>query len=364
METAIIDAPAQLRPAARSLFDRPIRRILAVRVDQLGDVSATLPAIVRLRELFPEAKVTLLVQPGIRAIVEASGLADHVVTVDLPYDHATERRHLPIAEEDRLRALFDSEHFDLAIDLCPNDETRPLLLLTGATYLVGFNADRFTFLDFGIGLRSRDKVNQLEKLSHAASVMMLVEALAVAVTPSRRAVPRMASCDGILARHGLGSRHYVVLHTGARHAINRWPSEHFMALAEQLISETDLQVVIFSDDPSDKTRLVSGMEERILFLPPLDADSFDAIISSARLMVGNDSGPKHLAATRGVPTVSVHVDRLNWNEWGQDSEGVILSKRVPCTGCGLNDLQLCGRDAVCVRSIRVDEVMAAVRRYL
>lgn len=364
IDDAIIAAPTQSRPAARSLFDRPIRHILAIRVDQLGDVSASLPAIARLREMFPEARVTVLVQPGVRAILEASGLAEEVVTVELPYSEVTERRHLRQEDEDRLRTLFSGGDYDLAIDLCTNDETRPLLLLTGATYLVGFNADRFTFLDYGIGLRSRDKVNQLEKLSHAASVMTLVEALAVAVTPTRPPVPRKAGSDEVLARFGLEPRGYVAMHTGARHAINRWPSEYFVELAERVAAETDHKVVIFSDDETDRERLAPEARERVQFLPALDTDSFDAILANARLVVGNDSGPKHLAATRGVPTVSIHVARLNWNEWGQDSEGMILSKRVPCTGCGLNDLQLCGRDAVCVRAIRVDEVMAAARRYL
>jgi ADP-heptose:LPS heptosyltransferase len=363
-EQVVVSAPAELRPAARSIFDRPIRSILAVRVDQLGDVSASLPAVARLRELFPEARVTMLVQPGVRAVVEASGLADEVVTVQLPYNVETERRHLPVEEEQRLRGHFDEAHFDLAIDLCPNDETRPLLLLSNATYLVGFNSDRFTFLDFGIGLRSRDKVNQLEKLSHAATVLTLVEALAVAVTPKRPPVVRVASGEAVLAGQGLKPRGYVVLHTGARHAINRWPGEHYLALAERIAAETAHDVAIFWDDPADPSRPATAGSERIRFLHGLDADAFDAIVANARLMVGNDSGPKHLAATRGVPTVSVHVDRLNWNEWGQDSEGVIVSKRMPCTGCGLNDLQLCGRDAVCVRSIGVDEVYEAARPYL
>jgi ADP-heptose:LPS heptosyltransferase len=363
-DMAVVAAPAELRPAARSLFDRPIRSILAVRVDQLGDVSASLPAVARLRELFPEARVTMLVQPGVRAVIEASGVAEEVVTVALPYNAETERRHLPVEEEERLRTHFDEAHFDLAIDLCPGDETRPLLLLSNATYLVGFNSDRFTYLDFGIGLRSRDKVNQLEKLSHAATVLTLVEALAVAVTPKRPPVIRVASGDAVLVRQGLTARGYVVLHTGARHAINRWPGEHYLALAERIVAETAYDVAIFWDDPADPSRPATVADERIHFLHGLDADAFDAIVANARLMVGNDSGPKHLAATRGVPTVSVHVDRLNWNEWGQDSEGVIVSKRMPCTGCGLNDLQLCGRDAVCVRSIGVDEVYEAARAYL
>jgi ADP-heptose:LPS heptosyltransferase len=195
-------------------------------------------------------------------------------------------------------------------------------------------------------------------------VLTLVEALAVAVTPQRLPVVRVASGEAVLAGQGLKPRGYVVLHTGARHAINRWPGEHYLALAERIAAETAHDVAIFWDDPADPSRPATAASERIRFLHGLDADAFDAIVANARLMVGNDSGPKHLAATRGVPTVSVHVDRLNWNEWGQDSEGVIVSKRMPCTGCGLNDLQLCGRDAVCVRSIGVDEVWEAARPYL
>jgi ADP-heptose:LPS heptosyltransferase len=362
-DRAIISAPAMARSAARTLFDRPIRSIVALRVDQLGDVSASLPAIVRLRALFPDAQLTVIVQSPVRAIVEASGLADHVLTLDLSYDHASETRHLSVGEEQRVRSLLAGERPDLAIDLCPGDETRPLLLLTGATYLAGFNADRFPFLDYGISVRTRDKVNQLDRLSHAASVLTLVEGLAVAIAPARPPVPRVAASDDVLAAHGLVQGGYVVLHTGARHEINRWPLKHFQALAARLATETGLRVVIFADR-TEGPFAAEGQADRVQVLGTIDPEAFDAILSGARLMIGNDSGPKHLAATRGVPTVSVHVGRLNWNEWGQDGRGTILSKRVPCTGCGLNDIQLCGRDAICIRSITVDEVMAAARAYL
>lgn len=360
----IADAAAQARPAARSIFDAPVRSILAMRADQLGDVSASLPALARLRAIFPDAAITVLVQPGIKPIVEASALADRVETIKLDYSPVTERRHLSHAEEARLRALFAETQFDLAIDLCPGDETRPLLLLTGATYMVGFNADRFTFLDHGIGLQSRDKVNRLERMSHAAAVLTLVEALAVAATPTRPSVPRVSPSRPALDAHRLHAGNYAVLHTGARHPINRWPLASFLSVAERLLAETDLTVVLFCEDPSAAAHPALRDRDRVRILDVIDGDAFDAIVSGARLLVGNDSGPKHLAAVRGVPTVSLHVDRLNWSEWGQDGPGTILSKRVPCTGCGLNDIQLCGREAVCVRSIRVDEVMAAIRPLL
>src|SRR3546814_2933131 len=78
---------------------------------------------------------------------------------------------------------------------------------------------------------------------------------------------------------------------------------------------------------------------RVKIFDILDIDEFDAVLSNAKIMVGNDSGPKHLAATRGVPTVSVHIDRLNWNEWGQHGTGNILSKRVPRSEEHTSELQ-------------------------
>ncbi|SEN64345.1 ADP-heptose:LPS heptosyltransferase [Sphingomonas gellani] len=361
LDAAVTALPALVRPAARTLFDRPVATILAMRVDQLGDVSASLPALMRLRALFPTARLIVLAQSGTQAVIEACGLADEVLSITLTYDPVSERRRLDPAEEQRVRAMLVDRNLDLAIDLSPGDESRPLLLLTGATYLVGFNPDRFTWLDFGISTRSRDKVNQLEKLSHAASVSMLVEALAIAAAPARAVVPVTPAPDAIRAQ-GLEPGSYVVLHLGARHAINRWPVEHFVALCRRVLGETPHRVVIFADQ--DAGALADMADERVRVFGLVAPTLFDTLLSGARAMVGNDSGPKHLAAVRGVPTVSVHVDRLNWNEWGQDGIGAIVSKRMPCTGCGLNDIALCGRDAVCVRAITVDEVWEALVHYL
>jgi ADP-heptose:LPS heptosyltransferase len=364
VDCAIIQAPAEIRSAARSPFRRPVRTILAMRVDQLGDVSASLPAMARLRELFPDAKITLLVQSSVRAAVESSMLADEVLTLDLSYDPVSENRYLSADEEARVRRNFSEEKFDLAIDLCPGDETRPLLLLTGAEYLTGFNADRFPFLDYGISVRSRDKINKLDNLSHAASVLTLIEALAVAVAEERPAVARLARSEHVLAKYGLNPGSYVVLHMGARHALNRWPADHFLELAERLLDHTALGIVLFPDGADLDHRPAIAGNDRLRALQMIDGDEFDAIIANARLLIGNDSGPKHLAAARGVATISIHVDRLNWDEWGQDSRGTIISKRMPCTGCGLNDIRMCGREAICVRSISVDEVWQAAQAYL
>lgn len=357
----VVKRPTMMRSAARRLISRPVRRVLAIRADQLGDLSASLSAIKSLREVFPEAHITFMAAPGIAEVVLASGLCDDVVHVSLIYDSVVEKRYLSVEEERRLCSVFSQVNFDVAIDLCPGEETRPLLKLTNANFLIGFNPREFDYLDFGIDVISRDKSNRLAILSHAASVKMLVDCLGEALSNGRASVPRLKDDAEILSSYGLEANNYIAIHTGARHEINRWPISNFLALAESLVETLGVKVVMFVDDVISQEEMVNCRNlSGIDFHTKLPFDQFDAVISNASVMVGNDSGPKHLAASRGVQTVAIQVNRLNWNEWGQDGRGLILTKRVPCAGCGLNDVAMCAKDVACLRSITVQDALAAV----
>lgn len=353
--------PAVVRAAARRLISTPIRDILAMRVDQLGDLSASLPALRRLRALFPQARITAMVAPAFIEVIKATGVCDEVLPFQLAYDHKTERRYLESREEKRVQEELSRRRFDLAIDLCPGEETRPLLKMADASFLVGFHPREFDFLDFGIDVISRDKVNRIAKIPHAASVLMLIDSLASAMTPERPPAPRLKDDRAALAQYGLKPRGYLLIHTGARHALNQWSIDRYIALANQFALEVGAPVVFFTDNPiDDRQREALRASDGVILLHKTPMDVFDALISNAAVVVGNDSGPKHLAAARGVQTVSLHVNRLNWSEWGQDSRGAIITKRVPCSGCGLNDVQMCAKDVLCLTSIRVEEVFPVV----
>lgn len=356
----VAERPAQVRGAARRLIDYPVRHILAMRVDQLGDLSASLPALRRLRLLFPEARITALVAPALIEILQATGFADEVLGLHLAYDHSTERRYLDLLEEKNLRKTLSSRQYDLAIDLCPGDETRPLLKMIDADFLVGFNPREFDFLDFGIDVISRDKVNRVANVSHAASVLMLIQCLEEAQEKRRSASPRLQDDRPLLAEWGLQPRDYIVVHTGARHPLNQWPMDKYISLVDRLTRSTSAPIVFFSDKPLEGELHAMLDKDRVQVLQRAPMDVFDALLSNAAVMVGNDSGPKHLAAARGVETVSFHVNRLNWNEWGQDSRGLIITKKAPCSGCGLNDVRMCAKEVLCLTSISVDEAFSAV----
>jgi ADP-heptose:LPS heptosyltransferase len=97
----------------------------------------------------------------------------------------------------------------------------------------------------------------------------------------------------------------------------------------------------------------------------LPFDQFDALLSFCSVFVGNDSGPKHLAALRGAQVVSIHSSRIGWNEWGQEQTGVVISRQVPCAGCSLHhDPEECGQGVACITKITVPEVFREVKNLL
>jgi ADP-heptose:LPS heptosyltransferase len=133
-----------------------------------------------------------------------------------------------------------------------------------------------------------------------------------------------------LAPYGLAAEdRFAVLHTGARLTFSQWP--HYDKLASMILDETDLKIVMMSDNPATQHKLTASgrfqlLDQRVPF------DDFDALISFCTVFVGNDSGPSHLASLRGANVVSVFLARHNWNEWGHENKGYIISRRVPCVG--------------------------------
>lgn len=364
----VTSRPIAVYAPRNSLFARPIKSVLILRIDQLGDVSASMPAMARIRKLFPDAKITVLTQKFVQPMLQDSNIADEYLTISVEYSHESEERFLTPEANAQIRSMLDGRHFDLAIDLSPGNESQPLMLLCDAHYRVGFKPEHFPFIDFGIDVTSRDKVNSKAIINHAAHIMMLVQALETAMTQIQPVVARVpdASEAAVFKEYGLVAGQYAVIHSGARHPINQWPMENFFTLARHLVENEGMRVVFFTDKGlSEQEKRQCADIGNIVFLERVPASAFDTLISHARLFVGNDTGPKHLAATRGVPDIiSISIPRLNWQEWGQNRGGVIITRQVPCAGCGINNLAQCGKDAICIRSIPADEVISVITKRL
>ena len=219
------------------------------------------------------------------------------------------------------------------------------------------------WLHVAVDARTHDLKNGLAVAPQSSKILALVEGVAALLSSRGEILPRPG-----LSRHRLASvgiapdARFVVLHTGARIAFSRWP--YFAELCAELMRHTDRTVALIDEDGHAHNHLpaaLQGAPRLILIAARLAIDDFDALLTFCDVFVGNDSGPKHLAALRGAEVVSIHSARINWSEWGQEQTGVTISRRVPCAGCALfHDADECGRDYVCVTGIAPHEVCAAV----
>ena len=360
LDGQVAAAPSVVRPAARQLLPRQVRSVLVQRLDQLGDMALSVPAIERLRRTFPEAELVALVTPANAALARSLGLFASVKEAAFPDDPVLGRRTMTADEQRRVSAELAPYRFDVAIDLCENAASRALLRLSGAPFTFGFGAQDFPWLSADVEGYTADPRNRHESVSHAAKLSALVAWLDAITGESTAVIRRDDLPHERLGALGLGAdQRYVALHTGARLPFTRWP--HFSALAGLILDRTGLAVLMLGDPvpvPDDpRIHTAWGL---------LPFDELDLALHHAAAFVGNDSGPKHLAALRGTPVVSVHMARTNWSEWGQGGRGAIVSRRVPCAGCLIQrrDSDECGRGYQCLTDIRPEEVLDALLPFL
>ena len=348
---------SMIRPARHAYFATPPQRVLVIRADQLGDMVVSIPALTRLRALLPAAQIVGLVTPANSDLARATGLFDALEIVHWSVSPGNGGKQVSAGEQQRLGAVLSAYRFDAAIDLSLSHKSRPLLQLAGAPFTMGFDDGNSPWLSDATGGGSRDPHDGKEMAPNAARIMALIERFGTLLDSGSAVLP-LAGAEARVCSLGFEPGRYVVLHDAARYGFARWPG--YRLLAEALIAETDLTIVSLRDAggeaaPTPRSRVFAG---------PMPFADCDALLAQAAVFVGNDSGPKHLAALRGTPVVSVHSARIDWREWAQEQTGLVISRRVPCAGCGIVDKRSCGKSFACIADIKVNEVLGAVRSLL
>jgi ADP-heptose:LPS heptosyltransferase len=367
VEEQINSRPSMIRPARRNRFPTSPRNVLIIRVDQLGDIIVSIPAIRRLRELLPDARLVGLLSFANAELAKTLNLFDEIIAIDFPEDEWERRRIMPLDQQRELRQRLEAFKFDVAIDLAEAYVSRPLLLLSGAPFLFGFKDDEAPWLTaFNEGW-FRDPINGRQAVPITVKTMGLVEWFGAILRNYSEIIRRDDLTRERLEPYGLTAEdRYAVLHTGARLKFSQWP--HFDKLASMILDQTNLKVVMMTDDPLMRHRLAPELAayDRFRLLDErLPFDDFDAFLSFCTVFVGNDSGPSHLASLRGANVVNLFLARQNWNEWGHENRGYIISRRVPCAGCNIYyDPEECGKDFACITNISPEEVFRTVREFV
>jgi len=357
------------------------RRILVVKLADVGDALTATPAVRALRQRFPDAGLDVLVSPHAAPIFVRSPWVDEVIPFQKArYDSPGGAFSLPsIAAAFRLGGELRRRRYDVLV-LLHHLTTRwgalkyaALALASGAGVRAGLDNGRGWFLTH----RAADEgFGHMHEIRYCLQVAGSVGA---SVEDARMEMPLLPEERTWAEEQLPGGGPWVAIHpgSGAFSAARRWPSRSFAEVADAL-AERGARIVLVGgrgeEDIGKSVEAAMACPARSL-VGRTTLGQLTAVLERAALFVGNDSGVMHLAVATETPVVAI-FGPSNAQAWGPypfvenpvghvtDVRNVVLRSDLPCSPCLYRGRRLGLREGCaerpCMHGVTPREVLAGV----
>ncbi len=342
-------------------------KILVTRTDRLGDLVLTLPVFESLKTACPDWEIHAMVAPGAVPLVENDPHLSRVWQW---------REDLPADEQAALRAELAAEGFGAAVMVQYRRELAKLLRKAGIGHRYGPWSKWSSWFQLNRGVRQNRSGGQNHEMDfnlQLARRLLSDEGHEEIPVPGPRlyltAAQKQVARD-FRAHHGEGR--FVFIHPGSGGSALNWEPERFAAVANLLAADRGCRVFVTGAGPD--AAVVAEVAIHLhaavgVLLDKFNLREFLGVLSAGDLFVGPSTGPLHLAAALGVPTVGLFppVRTMHPNRWGPRSfMGPLGRDLVPDLECPAR--RVCREKRCdffnCMSELRTESVLAAARKIL
>jgi len=321
-----------------------VKKIILIRIDRIGDLVLSTPAIRAVRSVFPQAQINALVSPYAADIIIANPHIDRVL-----------RNGVDVVTRD----------YDLAIAFHPGWQPNRIAFASGARMRIGFSGQ-----GGGFWLTHHIPDDRDTRIQH--EVDFVLQALRpLGISPADRRLEVSVTDDGERFAQEFWQRHnirgtVIFLQPGAQQQYVRWRLEGFSAVCRRLVEEHHVTIIVSASQ--SETALVSALSSAVpQGLISCVGERLTNIISLMRkstLYLGNVTGPMHIASALNLPIVAItgmQGSRDDIRCWAPLSSDIILVRHeMPCARCHPGDCA----NIRCMREISEDEVFAAAEKMV
>jgi len=337
-------------------------KILIIRLSSLGDILHTLPAFQSLRSTFPNAHIGWLVERRMSFLLSAVPGIDSVHILDTitlrqqPGDPAIWRETFNLVRE--VRAV----RYDLSLDFQGLLKTAFLSLICGAQLRLGF--PRGLTRENPAHWFYHRAVSPPPGQLHVTELNRRLAEAAGAQSPAGEIKLNVPAADSDAIRSRLQAENlgrYVVINPGGGWLTKKWAPTNYGELARRIQAELDLPVVV-TTGPGEEgifkeiVRCCPDPPPRHFAVPFLQ---LIPLFRQARLLIGGDTGPFHLACALGTPVVGIFgpTAPARNGPWSDVDESV--TRMLPCSFC---NRRKCPTQNECMEIAVADVFSAVVRR--
>ncbi len=354
---------AGLRPKRSATDVRAARHIQALRLDRLGDLLTTLPALKVLRDAAPDAELELVVGSWNEPIARRLPFVDTVRLVDTPWAAWGG----DVRFGDARRALAPRPP-DLAIDFQGDVRVLLLIALSGAPVRAGYG-------DTGGAYLLSHSARWDEKKSWYWQNLELVQRIYpdVAIEEGSYRPFNFVTAEDRNAARALipeAAAPRIGIHPSAGRALKQWEEEKFAALIDRLPKRVSVVLTGSSSDRSLVERIAARAQSKPKILVGTDLATFAAVVESFDVFVTGDTGPMHLSHAVGTSNVAIFGPSDPVRYGPEPSLGLrrVVREPVFCSPCNMirKPPAECARAHApeCIAGIKVEQVLDAVLEEL
>ncbi len=340
-------------------------RILIVKLSSIGDIVHTLPALGAIRRALPEAEIAWAVERSAAEILRGNTLIDNLIEIDtrsLRGGKIIEKILLDASKQ--LRELRSFE-FDVALDFQGLLKSASIIKLAKAARRYGFSkqnlrepASRFLLTDT---IDVEQKTHIIRK-----NLMLAQWALDISVPENNFEFPiftdrtHQTEAEKIIERTG---GNFAILNPAGGWATKLWHAEKFGALADRLWEENNL-ISVVSTAPNEirlAEKVLQWSESKKVILAQPSLKGFYELARRAKIYIGGDTAPTHLAVAAKTPIVGIFGPTEWWRNGSPNFDDVCIERNdISCrTDC---HRRVC-KNWICM-DITVEAVLQAAQKRL
>ncbi len=339
-------------------------RFLVIRLSSIGDIVHTLPAVATLGETFPCAEIHWVVEHRLAALLERNPFVKRTLKLDTLRWRRNSRWAETIEEMIRSVLPLREVSYEAAIDFQGLYKSAFIAWLSRARERVGFA--EYWLREPGVGVFYTERVSP-RRCRHAIEMnMALVEHLGARSRSWQFPLPRTDEDDYYVEKQlcSLGATEFIILNPGGGWKSKRWPPGNYSELIRRLAAALPFKIVLTGSREEEglvRSILANTNSSRAGYIPT-NLVQLIALTRRAKLFVGGDTGPLHLAAAVSAPIVALYgsTDPRNTAERNGPfcRDDIILLDERPIPA------RIQCKDESYLEGIAIERVVTAIRERL
>ena len=344
-------------------------RILIVKMSALGDVVHALPVLNYLQKTVPGAEIDWVVEESFLPILSGNPALAHIHPVRFkawrkqPFSDATRQ------EIFKLWSTLRNQSYDLVLDLQGNIKSGLVTRLTGCPQRIGFDRNAVRELPNIFCTTRQIPLRDQDQHITNRSLRLVSASLGLDYSGSEIHGGIWTSTEDDAAAQtflkGLDADRFFLIHNGTTWKTKLWHEAGWIQLGQLLLQQFPKATVLLywgnAEEQAVVERIATGIGPQARLLPKLSIKGFTALIKQVDLMLGGDTGPIHIAASVGTPTVSLYRATDGQRNAPLGDQHRLVQAPLPCTTCLRKE---CERDQLCRESITPEMLMAAVHELI